>query len=522
MIKVENWKNWQIILFIALCVCLNVGGKLLAVWLELPLWADSFGTVLCAYVAGPVCGALVGVTGNIAYGTVNHLSAVYSITSIALAIIIGIAANKRWFDRFYGFMTAATLAMLTALVVSVPIDMLFDDGYTGNKWGNGVVDYLQDKEWPIFLCCILGQLAIEFADKVLTIAAVYVVIRIRRARERRDREKTLEQSSAGAALIALVMLCVGLAVPVSVSADSETRDYNDYVQSVYSSNNGLPCGEANDIAQTNDGVLWIGTYAGLYRYNGREFRWIDNYESVKNVNCLYVDEEGRLWIGTNDNGLTIVIREKAVNVLDHESGLPSNSVRSIVRASDGYYYIGTSTSMQMIAMNNGLKVEKTLDEVNYAESITANNKGHVATVAASGTLFLLKNGEIVNSITLPEHQEVFNCCTFAPDGTLMAGTSTNHIYCFDIDGGDFRKLKVINCEGLSGINSLDYINDGTLFISSDSGVAYLDGSGYHKLNTNEFPYAPSPMVATRIYDLAQDELDPEEATIRFIRGQLIR
>ncbi|MBP5609563.1 MAG: hypothetical protein J6X66_15020, partial [Lachnospiraceae bacterium] len=65
--------------------------------------------------------------------------------------------------------------------------------------------------------------------------------------------------------------------------DSDTVDYNDYVQSVYSGNNGLPCGEANDIAQTNDGVLWIGTYAGLYRYNGREFRWIDEYESVKNV-----------------------------------------------------------------------------------------------------------------------------------------------------------------------------------------------------------------------------------------------
>ena len=57
--------------------------------------------------------------------------------------------------------------------------------------------------------------------------------------------------------------------------------------------------------QTNDGVLWIGTYAGLYRYNGREFRWVDDYETVKNVNCLYVDEEGRLWIGTNDNGLAI-------------------------------------------------------------------------------------------------------------------------------------------------------------------------------------------------------------------------
>ena len=65
-------------------------------------------------------------------------------------------------------------------------------------------------------------------------------------------------------------------------------------------------------------------------------RWVDDYESVKNVNCLYVDEEGRMWIGTNDNGLSIMIREKIVNVLDQSSGLPSNSVRCIIRATDGY------------------------------------------------------------------------------------------------------------------------------------------------------------------------------------------
>ncbi len=60
-------KTWQIVLFVALCVCLNIGGKLLCSWLELPLWADSLGTVLCAYFAGPFCGAVVGVTGNIAF-----------------------------------------------------------------------------------------------------------------------------------------------------------------------------------------------------------------------------------------------------------------------------------------------------------------------------------------------------------------------------------------------------------------------------------------------------------------------
>ena len=480
----KKWKTWQIVLFVILCVFLNIGGKLLSVRLELPVWADSFGTALCAYIGGPVCGAMVGFTGNLAYGVVNHLSIAYAITSIALGIIIGIAAHRNWFDQFYGFMKAASLAMLVAMLVSVPINLTLHGGYTGNIWGNGVIDYLLDKEWPSFLCYILGQLAIEFADKVLTIAAVYLIILIRRFR-RGSRSRAFER---GTTAVLFLCLLFGLSVPAGAEngVHPETVDYNDYVQTVYSSNNGLPCGEANDIAQTSDGVLWIGTYAGLYRYNGREFRWVDHYESVRNVNCLYVDEEGRLWIGTNDNGLTIVIREKVVNVLDQSNGLPSNSVRCIIRASDGYYYVGTTGSLQMLTMNNGLKAANTLQEVNYADSITADQNGNVAAIASGGRLFLINRGTILNSLELTDGQEQFNCCAFAPDGTLMVGSSTNHIYRYDISGGDFRQLDVMTCEDVACINNLNYLSDGPLFISTDSGVSYVDAGGYHRINTNEF------------------------------------
>lgn len=484
----KNWKTWQIVGFIALCICLNVCIKLLAVHFELPLWADSFGTALCACIAGPVCGALVGLTGNFAYCVVNNLSAAYALTSIALGVIVGIAARHKWFDQFYGFMKAASLTVFTALAVSVPINLIFDKGYTGNKWGNGVIEYLLDNQWPPIICYILGQLALEFADKVLTIATVYLVIMFRRWRHNEKADKDMREGKAVASvLVAALALSLFMSVPTRADDSSSSEiDYNDYVQSVYSSNNGLPCGEANDIAQTNDGVLWIGTYAGLYRYNGREFRWVDDYESVKNVNCLYVDEEGRLWIGTNDNGLSIVIREEVVNVLDQSSGLPSNSVRCIIRGTDGYYYVGTTNSMQIIAMNNGLKAANTLDEVNYADSITADENGHVATIASDGTLFLLSNGAVINSMKLPDDQEVFNCCAFSPDGTLMVGTSTNHIYSYDISNDDFKKIKTITCDEVNSINNLNYLENGTLFISTDRGVSYMDKSGYHLLNTNEF------------------------------------
>ncbi|MCR5358195.1 MAG: HD domain-containing protein [Lachnospiraceae bacterium] len=485
----KKWKTWRIVLFIATCVCLNVGIKMIAVWLELPLWLDSLGTALCACIAGPVCGALVGFTGNMAYCVVNHLSAAYSITNVALGIIVGVAVRRKWFDQFYGFMKAASLTVLTSLIVSVPINLILDKGYTGNKWGNGVVDYLLGKHWPSFICSILGQLAIEFVDKVLTISVVYIIFLLRRWQKNRRNDKAMQKgNAAGTAVLLCVALVLSLTEPVNAAekASSGATDYNDYVQSIYSSNNGLPCGEANDIAQTNDGVLWIGTYAGLYRYNGREFVWVDNYESVKNVNCLYVDEEGRLWIGTNDNGLSIVIHEKVVNVIDQSDGLPSDSVRSIIRASDGYYYVGTSDCLQILMMNNGLQVENTLEEVKYCDSITADEEGHVAAVSSDGRIYLMHKGVIQCSLQLPEEQEIFNCCAFSPDGTLMVGTSTNHIYSYDVSDDDLKQLDVMTCEDVANINNLNYLSDGTLFISTDSGVSYVDPTGYHRINTNEF------------------------------------
>ncbi len=497
----KNWKTWQIAFFTAICVCMNIGGKLISSWLELPLWADSFGTALSAYMGGPLCGVLVGVTGNLSYCVINRISAVYSLTSIALGIIIGIGARRNWFDRFYGFMKAATLAVFTGLIVSVPINIIFADGLTGNKWGDAVIGYLLDKEWPLPICSVLGQLALEFADKVLTIAAVALVLLIKRWNDKQKQallvgntgtaDNTGSVGRIGKAVLMIIM-SLGLSMALSMTASAQTSgstdnpDYNDYVQSVYSSNNGLPCGEANDIAQTNDGVLWIGTYAGLYRYNGREFRWVDDYESVKNVNCLYVDEEGRLWIGTNDNGLSIVIREKVVNILDQSDGLPSNSVRCIIRATDGHYYVGTTGSMQILVMNNGLKAVSTLDEINYADSITADLDSHVATVASDGRLFLLKNGDILTSVALPDDHEVFNCCAFAPDGTLMVGTTTNHIYSFDVSGDDLKQTDIKTCNDIKSINNLNFLDDGTFFISSDSGISYVDKAGYHHLNTNDF------------------------------------
>ena len=73
---------------------------------------------------------------------------------------------------------------------------------------------------------------------------------------------------------------------VMVMAGEPSDDYDSYVQIEYANEEGLLSGEANDIEQTKDGKLWIGTYAGLFKYDGSKFARFNDIPSVKNVNCL--------------------------------------------------------------------------------------------------------------------------------------------------------------------------------------------------------------------------------------------
>ena len=481
----KRWKIWQISLFVVFCMLINYGGRALASHYSLPLWLDAFGTALCAYAGGPVCGAIVGLTSNLIYGMMNGVSYIYALTNVAMGLIVGFWAQRKKLETIFDTMMVAANATAVAVLISVPLNMIFYDGSTGNLWGNGVIGFFRERNLPLLICRILGQFYVEFLDKLLTLVLLFFAVRLVRLTRRSGARRRAAERLA--ALMLAMALGVALAMPVARAEEAEAVDYNNYVQTVYNSNNGLPCGEANDIAQTNDGILWIGTYAGLYRYNGREFTWMDGYGSVRNVNCLYVDEEGRLWIGTNDNGLSICINERISNVVDQSKGLPSNSVRSIIQSSDGYYYVGTTGSMQILTLKNGLRRVNTLREVNYADKIAADDKGHVAAITSDGRLFLMHKGVIQSSLQLPEGEELFNSVCFDSDGVLLAGTSTNHIYVFEVDKGWFDEKTVRTCEGLKNINDLYYVGGGELFISADNGVGYISRENeFESVNTNDF------------------------------------
>lgn len=473
----KDKKSYKIVLFTIIMILINFYGKLIAEYFQLPIWMDSFGTVVAAYVCDPFCGAVVGFAGNFMYGIRDTVSMVYSITSVVIGVSVGIAARKKLFETVFGTLTASVIVTIFSVIISTPLNLMFNNGMVGNVWGDGVVSYLLEHEFNNLQATAIGEFYVDFLDKVITLIALYVLIRI--VRFRRNRKNDVEL---------MAILCISLGVLMGGTRTyAYAGEVNNSIQTVYDSDNGLPCGEANDVIQTNDGIIWVGTYAGLYRYNGSEFRWMQDYDSVRNVNCLFLDEEGRLWIGTNDNGLSLVINEKVTNVIDVNEGLPANSVRCIATSSDGNYYVGTTSGMQVLRFRGGLRLVAELPEIVYANNISADDNGNIATVTNDGELFIVNGEKIVTSLKSDVEQEIFTCATFDSKGLLYVGTSTDVVYCFSLNGNSLSKKKVIQCKEPNGINDIFVAEDKTIYICSDNGIGYLDKfDKYHMVNTGSF------------------------------------
>ncbi len=299
--------------------------------------------------------------------------------------------------------------------------------------------------------------------------------------------------------IACLFLISIFQMPIKAQDSESVEDENTYetwLQTIYSRNEGLSVGTANAIATTSDGIIWVGTYAGLYRYNGSKFQLLNQFDTVKSVECLYVDNEDRLWVGTNDCGISIFQNEKLIAHLKMEDGLPSNAIRSIVKASDGLYYIGTSDYMAIVEFKDEIHVVGYIDEILYADKSSVDTKGNIVVTSSYGTTYLVHKGKVVDSIHLNDSNE-FTSCVFDRFGNVYLGTSFGSIYIYEIKNQKFEEISKLICDRIRKVNNLIRIHESTIFVCADNGIGYVDSNNYfHHLETANFD--------SNIYDVIAD------------------
>lgn len=76
-------------------------GQIVQVYLKLPIYLDSIGTVLVAVLAGPIAGAITGALSNIIWGIIfsNPDTIPFAVVAFVIGLAAGWFAQMGWFKR---------------------------------------------------------------------------------------------------------------------------------------------------------------------------------------------------------------------------------------------------------------------------------------------------------------------------------------------------------------------------------------------------------------------------------------
>jgi len=167
------------------------------------------------------------------------------------------------------------------------------------------------------------------------------------------------------------------------------------------------------IAKDKDGVMWIGTDAGLNSYDGVNFyKHIGDTGPVENkVNQIFVDDYNNKWIST-DGGLTVLRSELSpwesnawIDYTTDNSGLPNNIVNSVfVDAESGKSYIATENGLA-IFKGTFAEYKDNLDLISGGPNpFILNSNSHIFTIKnlmPNSTVKILNiNGMLVRTLTI--------------------------------------------------------------------------------------------------------------------------
>ena len=103
-------------------------------------------------------------------------------------------------------------------------------------------------------------------------------------------------------LIRAAFWCAGLVACLPAFALDPGKAFHHYVRNVWSIQQGLPQISVQAIVQDHQGYIWVGTQAGVARFDGVRFTTFvpDNEPALPGIwiRSLAVDSAGRVWIGT--------------------------------------------------------------------------------------------------------------------------------------------------------------------------------------------------------------------------------
>ncbi len=150
----------------------------------------------------------------------------------------------------------------------------------------------------------------------------------------------------------------------------------------YTTKEGLPQNFINDIAQDDNGFLWVATGAGLARLDGVNMRSYTTTQGLAEDFCAFVyNYKNSIFVGHNQGGLS-VLQDNKPFVLLPDSAAPSAIV-----------------------------------------GFTRDSLGNVWAASQNGFVIRINKDMDILPVQFADEDIIFNCINTAPNGDLLIGTS---------------------------------------------------------------------------------------------------
>src|SRR5439155_11123139 len=120
---------------------------------------------------------------------------------------------------------------------------------------------------------------------------------------------------------------------------------------------GLPASYIISIYQDTNGFLWVGTYNGLSRFDGKEFVNYGYESGMPHIiaDAIYEDKHHRLWIGTR-SGMAQV-RGKRCVIYPWDDHLPINFVFRFYETTTGELWALTGKGVYQFSKDHWKKIK---------------------------------------------------------------------------------------------------------------------------------------------------------------------
>jgi signal transduction histidine kinase/ligand-binding sensor domain-containing protein/DNA-binding response OmpR family regulator len=291
--------------------------------------------------------------------------------------------------------------------------------------------------------------------------------------------------------------------------------------------NGLSNERVNSIVKETNGFVWIGTSNGLNKYDGKQIKIYTKQNSSLNANDisdLLIDSQGRFWVATLGGGLNRYIQhedkfETYKNIPKDFSSIVSNEVNVVFEDSKGGLWLGTKDGLSYFD-DKKKEFNSFIHNPSNKNSLSHNDVRSVFE-DASGLFWIGTYGGGLNKFDPKTKKfkkiedeskassDFIHSISEYKKGTILIGTNGKGLLEFDTDKSKFKKIKLSQSEEVSIIRCIKKNSDGSIWIATDgNGVFKIKNSNSTNLTIYNYTHngqLESSISSNSIYEIMEDE-----------------